>query len=140
MSEIQLEIRGLNIINGKVSAALSTAVMFNSMRQSALHLVNWSKDKRLSGPRPRYLGVDTGRLRASIVAGTPYKRGDSWMTRIGTNVVYGRIHEFGGFAGRNRSVRIPARPYLRPAVEDRGNQEDITSIFLKNITEALIRG
>lgn len=31
---------------------------------------------------------------------------------IGTNVVYGAIHHFGGFAGRGRKVRIPSRPWL----------------------------
>lgn len=31
---------------------------------------------------------------------------------IGTNVVYGAIHHFGGFAGRGGKVRIPARPWL----------------------------
>ena len=34
---------------------------------------------------------------------------------IGSDVPYARIHEFGGQAGRNRSVAIPARPYLTPA-------------------------
>ncbi len=30
----------------------------------------------------------------------------------GTNVVYGAVHQLSGFAGRRRSVFIPARPYL----------------------------
>lgn len=32
--------------------------------------------------------------------------------RFGTNVIYGRIHQLGGMAGRGRKVKIPARPYL----------------------------
>lgn len=31
---------------------------------------------------------------------------------VGTNLEYAAIHQFGGKAGRNRSVDIPARPYL----------------------------
>lgn len=51
--------------------------------------------------------IRTGRLRSSI----------SWKVRgtriyVGTNVVYAAIHQFGGFAGRGRRVRIPARPFL----------------------------
>ena len=32
--------------------------------------------------------------------------------QVGTNIVYGRIHHFGGTAGRCRRVEIPARPWL----------------------------
>jgi len=48
--------------------------------------------------------------------------------RVGSNLVYAAIHQFGGRAGRNQAVEIPARPYLglsdanrdevRAAVED----------------------
>lgn len=31
---------------------------------------------------------------------------------VGTNKVYAAIHQFGGKAGRNKKVEIPARPYL----------------------------
>lgn len=34
-----------------------------------------------------------------------------------SSLPYTRIHELGGMAGRGRSVRIPARPYIRPAIE-----------------------
>lgn len=33
-------------------------------------------------------------------------------TTVGTNRVQARIHQLGGQAGRNKSVTIPARPYL----------------------------
>jgi phage gpG-like protein len=36
---------------------------------------------------------------------------------MGSSVPYAAIHEYGGSAGRNRSVQIPARPYLNPALE-----------------------
>ena len=31
---------------------------------------------------------------------------------VGTNIAYGRIHHFGGKAGRGKKVTIPARPWL----------------------------
>jgi HK97 gp10 family phage protein len=55
----------------------------------------------------------TGHLRGSIVS-------EQTKTSVttGTNVVYAAIHEFGGMAGRGRKVKIPARPYLRPGLEE----------------------
>lgn len=35
---------------------------------------------------------------------------------VGSNVVYARIHEYGGLTGRRHLVNMPARPYLRPSV------------------------
>lgn len=37
---------------------------------------------------------------------------------IGTNKIYGAIHQLGGKAGRGRKVKIPARPYLVVQDED----------------------
>ena len=31
---------------------------------------------------------------------------------VGTNIQYAAIHQFGGKAGRNKSVKIPARPFM----------------------------
>ena len=35
-----------------------------------------------------------------------------------SRVTYARIHEFGGMAGRRLTTHIPARPILRPALEE----------------------
>ena len=63
--------------------------------------------------------IDTGRLMASI--GNVAKEGVFQVTersvRVGTNVIYAAIQNFGGRAGRGHSVEIPARPFLY--VEDR---------------------
>lgn len=37
---------------------------------------------------------------------------------IGNNIIYGRIHQEGGMAGRNLAAKIPARPYLIIPPED----------------------
>ena len=38
---------------------------------------------------------------------------DSNSAIVGTNKKYAAIHQFGGDAGRNKKVKIPARPYLK---------------------------
>ena len=52
--------------------------------------------------------IETGRLRSRI----HYQAGPTGV-KIGTSgIEYAAIHQFGGKAGRNRKVSIPARPYL----------------------------
>ena len=38
---------------------------------------------------------------------------------VGTNLNYAAIHQFGGKAGRNRKVLIPARPFLKLSAKER---------------------
>ena len=40
---------------------------------------------------------------------------DGLRVTIGSGLVYSKIHDTGGMAGRNRSVRIPKRNYFRLA-------------------------
>ena len=112
-------------------------VIKTSLFQSALFLAGWIKTNRLSGPRPQFLGVVTGRLRSSITATPTEKAGNVYFCRIGTNVVYGRIHEYGGQTGRNHLVNMPARPFMRPAVEDRSNQQMVLQDLKRNIDKQL---
>jgi phage virion morphogenesis protein len=55
---------------------------------------------------------------------------------IGSGKIYAAIHQFGGKAGRNRKVTIPARPYLGIGPGDR---QEIFSI-LRNHVQAAISG
>ncbi|WP_300827079.1 phage virion morphogenesis protein [Helicobacter sp. UBA3407] len=48
--------------------------------------------------------------------------GDS--AQIGTNKQYAPIHQFGGKAGRNKKVNIPARPFL-PINKDKQIPQDL---------------
>lgn len=61
---------------------------------------------------------------------------DAQTAGWGTNVKYAAIHQFGGKAGRNRQVDIPARPYF--GVSDDNEQEflDITERYLDRLLEA----
>lgn len=64
--------------------------------------------------------VDKGRLRSSV----GYEA-TATAVAVGTNLVYGAIHQFGGQAGRNRAVTIPERPYLGFSEEDTTEAREI---------------
>ncbi|BEQ14500.1 phage virion morphogenesis protein [Desulfoferula mesophila] len=87
--------------------------------------------ENLSG---KVLKVQTGRLRASILPLITRDTPDRVTAEVGTNVEYARIHELGGTIKPNRAewlrfnipgvgwrsakeVRIPARPFMGPALE-----------------------
>lgn len=55
----------------------------------------------------------SGQLASSV---NTYYDNDSAV--IGSNLEYAAIHQLGGQAGRNKSVEIPARPYLQLTPED----------------------
>lgn len=63
----------------------------------------------------------TGQLASSV---NTYYDDDSAI--IGSNLAYAAIHQLGGQAGRNKSVEIPTRPYLKLSDDDM--VEIITSI------------
>ena len=66
----------------------------------------WKPSRRVEGGGGKTL-QDNGHLAASIIS----KAGSDYAL-IGSNKVYAAIHHFGGWAGRNNKVHIPARPYL----------------------------
>lgn len=58
-----------------------------------------------------------------------YKAGRD-SVRWGTNLVYAAIHNFGGMAGVNRKVKIPARPYLVLQDEDLADFNEVLAQYL----------
>lgn len=64
------------------------------------------------GPRATILR-ERGRLIGSI-----HPANDRTSARVGTNLVYGAIHQFGGEAGRGHAAKLPARPYLGFSADD----------------------
>lgn len=115
----------------KAFRAAFTETIDTRMRFFGQAITDRAKSRYLSG-RPG-LNSPTGRLRSSInwqVSG----QGDSRELRVGTNVIYGRIHEYGGtivpkrarllsfvIGGKRifaKQVTIPRRPYLQPSVDE----------------------
>lgn len=154
MQSYDINIQGMKKLINKLEATVKESVIKSSLKEGGQTLAAWSRDKRLSGPRPRFLGVVTNRLRSSITAGEPVKKGNIYTEKIGTNVKYAPIHEFGGvivpvhklvlrwkgkdgkYVFSQRSI-IPARPFLRPSIQDKGNQKEVLNIFVRRINEEL---
>ena len=160
--------------------SFATALLLNRMRpylEAALMLVERRVKKKLSG---EVLNVRTGALRSSIMW-TVRRRPKALIGRIGSNLVYAAIHEFGGtiypvraryltipfpgvkgrardyentFIAKNiifqrlgnrirplfvlkESVTIPARPYLRPAVEE--SKDRIRKLLIAGLNRELSR-
>lgn len=138
-----VSLQGLDELIAKLDAATKDEVFLDSLKLSGLFLAGWSKENRLTGPRPQFLGVVTGRLRSSITAAEPEKSGNDYSERIGTNVEYARLHEFGGIInkvsskGKAFTQNYPERAFLRPAIEDAGNRQKILDILTERINEAL---
>ena len=75
-------------------------------------------------------------LRDSIKPRSEIK-GDRLTGVIGSDVIYARIHELGGKAGRGRLVTIPRREYLKPAIQD--NLRKITDMLTNSVWEEFQR-
>ena len=67
----------------------------------------------------------SGQLASSV---NTYYDNDSAV--IGSNLDYAAIHRLGGQAGKNKSVEIPARPYLKLTDEDFEEILSVTENFL----------
>ena len=105
-----------------------------------------------SGGRPG-LQVDTGNLVNSINTKLVSNNGDRVIVEVGTGVEYAAIHEFGGVINALRSpylhfeidgkhiatksVTIPPRPYLRPAVDE--NEKDIIKAISASLEKSIER-
>jgi HK97 gp10 family phage protein len=175
-----LEIKGLQRLAKKLDPVERDKALKLGMTHSGYLLQNWIVRNRLSGPRPRILDRVTGRLANSITTSKTIKEGTAYITKIGTNVEYARIHEFGyddpdegftvigghlrrdkskdeyiktyvggklkrtrvvtGFTGVGqhiRAIRMPARPFMRPAFENEQNQREILAMITEKLQEAL---
>ena len=96
-----------------------------ALEKAAGEIIVYAQGRKLRGPKmPRgvsggfdgsTLAVGTGRLRGSLTKRVTVS-GGRVVAQVGTNVKYAEIHEYGGRTGRNKSVEMPERPFLRPSV------------------------
>ena len=116
------------------------------------HVIEGAAKVNASSGRPG-LNIKTGALVGSITV-EPAKSTNTFAeVDIGPSVLYARIHEFGGIivpvhaprlswidetTGEFRSayvVQIPARPYMRPAVDE--NEDNIANVVAYEIRRSL---
>lgn len=136
---------GLDAIRERLHAATPKIV------SEGAEYVQREAQNNMGGPGPK---VITGALKRSITLTEPTQSGKGWKAQVAPHVVYGRIQELGGtivpkrarmlsWVGGDgvrrfaRSVTLPPRPYLRPAVDS--SQEAIQQIAVKRWGDA-IRG
>lgn len=137
MVHIDLSFIGRDLSNRlqRTGREMASRILRPQMEKAVRIVQSISRRDYLSGPRPSRLGVRTGRLRGSITTSVSAGLGTRQIEgRVGTNVVYGPIHEYGGTIrakrgrflrfriGRRwvavRRVTIPPRPFLRTALRD----------------------
>ena len=97
-----------------------------AIKKTGLRRIGLAPD---SNPFP---GVETGSLRRSVTwdVDVPKK-----ILRVGPNMIYAAIHEFGGRAGRHLSAYIPPRPYVWPAWQKK--KDRVVDEIQKSIAEPL---
>ena len=72
-------------------------------------------------------------MQGGLMGSITYAVGDKELA-VGTNKVYGRIHQLGGKTGKGGRVTMPARPYLGISDADR---TEIAAVFEDFIKRAL---
>jgi len=118
----------------KVAIQVESTAKREGFRKGPKKVRGESKSARGAKLRPVQdrLTARTGRLRGSITHRVDKAGLRAW---VGSNVIYARIHELSGRAGRNHASFIPARPYLQPAVET--NRRLIEQLFARDIDKLL---
>ena len=178
---LDIKIQGIDILIKKTNAITAFDTLNRGLLKAGAELITWILENRITGSRktnpPDILGVKSGRLRSSIVMFNSLQDRDGVSVRIGTNVEYARIHEYGGvinkfarseiflrprfvrgakkgsfkkitkknsrfgrgFTFNQYAVNIPARPFLRPAIDDESNQQRVGEVIAKEIIKAIER-
>ena len=121
------------------------------VRQAMFHAERMSKrDFEKSRGGAGGLNVRSGSLRRSITSGVNIK-GNSVVGSLGSNLIYARIHELSGtirprtgqylrfqIEGQWKTVKsvfIPARPFLRPAIDE--NISEIKNLIRDSIIKEM---
>jgi phage gpG-like protein len=79
-----------------------------------------------------------GTLRDSFTHSLPVPDGaGGWVCTLSSGLVYSRIQELGGWAGRGHRSHLPPRPYLKPAALDAVASGDLRDAFARFWAEAI---
>ncbi len=75
--------------------------------------------------------LQEGGARSEDLMGSFEARVDGKTTVVSNAVTYARIHNDGGWAGRNRKVFIPARPFMKLPVDGRRALADAVADYIE---------
>lgn len=124
LTEILARARDLHEPLDAAGARLLTSVQLRFERGIGPDGQRWPMSKAALARGGQTL-IAKGHLRDSVIY-----EANATSVSIGTNQVYAAIHQFGGQAGRNHALTLPARPYL-------GLDEDDTAILREEIEDWL---
>jgi phage gpG-like protein len=132
--EIDIEVRGLDELIRRYGPDALQEPIERAMKEVWAFLEGKAKENLsnrggapnyLVGGRPvknptEWLRVQTGRLRSSVAHEVTRTSRIGYDLRVGTNVVYGRIHEYGGpaLAWGKHLFYMPKRSFLQPAFDE----------------------
>lgn len=147
MVEFRLEVRGLQQIPEaltrkaaalEVATRVATGLAAHIVERHTKDLLRRTVHKRHTptpsqpGEPPARVSGDLGR---SISVAGPTGVAGTFRASVGPTMIYGRIQELGGVTGRGHASHLPARPYLRPALD--ASREEITTLFFTAWRRAL---
>lgn len=137
--KLDFEVRGLQKLFRRLSAPTKDKVLRQGLSRARAFVVKWIAERRMTGTDAghKVLRTQTGRLKSSVLSSVKkriIKRGKDYLAVIGTNVLYARTHEYG-----NPTRNIPARPFLRPGIQEKRNQIQIVKDIKYVVERALQR-
>lgn len=126
--------RALRSLSAKRAAGTKTALaksahLVERNAKQLLSLTSHPKGTKTPSRPGQPPSLVTGALKKSVKVRGPRAIPGGYEALIGPTVVYGRIQELGGMAGKGLRTRLPARPYMRPAM--RKSIPGIRAIFGK---------
>lgn len=122
LNSLAAKVKDMRPLMQKIAGIMHDAVEENFEQEGR---PKWKPSKRAQKQGGKTL-QDKGQLAASISA-----RYDNDSATVGTNKKYAAIHQFGGKAGRERKVNIPARPFLKLTDGDLNEIKEAVKDYLK---------
>jgi hypothetical protein len=100
------------------AAALAMALDFTAeVKTNELTRYTHAEGTPTPSPPGEPPALISGALRGSVYPQPPVSEGAQAEVTVGGTVIYARIQELGGWAGRGHASYLPPRPYLKPAAE-----------------------
>jgi len=137
IDELRANIKGVEKRLGKLDPALK--IIGATVEASVLR--NFEKGGRPTGwtelspvtlAKKKGGSILVGKGHGGGLMGSIHSQVAGNIVMVGTDKVYAAIHQFGGMAGRNKKVKIPARPFLMVQDKDWDNiNEDLSNFILQ---------
>lgn len=112
-----LERIGHRASDGAQAAAEAMADGAEQEMQRVLRASSHARGTRTPSPPGSPPSRVSGALARSVRARTPFAIGRAkWEAHTASGIAYARIHEVGGWTGRNHASYLPPRPYVAPTL------------------------